>query len=180
MGFTLVAVVVGLALGVALGGHPRNLAGRSFRWWVLLPVGLVLQAVLGRAGVPAPFSLLVASYACLLVFAAANLRLTGMWLLAVGFAMNAVAITLNHGMPVRPAALRSIGAPAEIDSVKHHVERPSDRLTIVGDVIPVPPLAQVLSFGDLVLSVGVVDLLVHLMRAPRRPVGAPRERTTAA
>ena len=54
-------------------------------------------------------------------------------------------------------------------------ERPSDRLTFLGDIILVPALRQSLSFGDLIMLVGLVDVLFHCSRSP-----ATRRRVSAA
>jgi uncharacterized protein DUF5317 len=169
MRFTLIALGIGFVLALALGGRPRNLAGRSFSWWLLLPAGLALQVVASQThGSTAPLVLLLASYGCLVGFATANLRLTGMWMVVLGFLMNALVIGVNHGMPVRRSALRTVGVNASVQSVKHHAERPSDKLTFLADIIPVTPLGEVLSFGDVILAVGVIDVLVNLMRPPKR------------
>ena len=177
--YALIAVAVGVLLGFALGGRLHWLGERSFRWWLLLPVGLVLQILVEFDGVPAPFAVLLASYACLLLFVAANVRLTGMGVILVGIGLNALVIALNHGMPVRANAVRAaqvvdIGEPVIIDSVKHRLEEPDDRLVVLGDIIAVAPIQQVLSFGDLILSVGLVDLMVHLMRPDRRQLRGRR------
>ena len=46
-------------------------------------------------------AVLVVSYAFLLLFCAANLRLRGLAVVAVGIALNGIIITVNSGMPVR-------------------------------------------------------------------------------
>ena len=169
MRFTLIALGIGFVLALALGGRPRHLADRSFTWWLLLPAGLALQVVAAQthASTP-PLVLLLASYGCLVGFATANLRLTGMWMVVLGFVMNAIVIGANHGMPVGRSALRTVGAHASVQSAKHHGERSSDKLTFLADIIPVTPLGEILSFGDMILAVGVIDVLVHLMRPPTR------------
>ena len=167
--YLLVALATGLVIAIALGGRPRYLAEKSFRWWLLLPLGVVLQQVVEAEGVPWPFALLLVSYAYLLVFALANLHHPGMGIVFIGIALNALVIFANHGMPVREKAVRAVhteaaGAEVRIDEVKHHLEARDDQLKVLGDIIPVPELDQVLSFGDLILAVGVADLLVHLLR----------------
>lgn len=179
--YVVVALVVGMVLGLALGGRPRYLAQKSFRWWLLLPLGVVLQFVIEADGVPAPEALLVVSYVYLLVFCAANLRHAGMGVILVGILLNAIVITANGGMPVREEAVRQAGIAdagdvITIDDVKHDIEDDDTRLPLLGDIIPVEPLRQVLSFGDLVLSVGVADLLVHLLL----PLGGRRRREPSA
>lgn len=170
--YLLVALATGLVLGLLLGGRPRHLAGKRFRWWLLLPLAVALQFVVELDGVPAPVTLLLVSYAYLLLFCAANLRHPGMGVVLVGIALNAVVITANGGMPVRVEAVRAarLVAPGEtvhIVEVKHRIEEPGDRLTVLGDIIPIAPLREIVSFGDLVIAVGVADLLVHLLRPAR-------------
>lgn len=170
--YLVVALVAGVVFGLLVGGRPRHLATKRFRWWLLLPAGLALQSVVTMEGAPAPVALLLISYAYLLLFAVANLHHRGMGVVLVGIALNAAVIAANGGMPVRPAAIRAAGAghdvPATIDDVKHKLERGGERFMVLADIIPVRPLRQVLSFGDLVLAVGVVDVIVHLMRPVRR------------
>ena len=173
MRFTMVAVAVGLLIGVLAGGHPRHMATRSFRFWPLLLTGLALQVAGAALESAAGFALLLSSYLMLLAFAVANVSMAGMWLVALGVGLNLVVIGVNGGMPVRPSAVVAAGI-AHADEVqgldiggKRHLERPSDRLTTLSDIIPVPPLGEVLSFGDIFMNVGLADVVVHLMR-PRR------------
>lgn len=177
--YLVVALAVGLLLGLLLGGRPRYLAQKRFRWWLLLPLGVVLQLVVEANGVPAPQALLLVSYVYLLVFCAANLRHVGMGIILIGIALNTFVIAVNGGMPVREKAVRQAhladaGKIVRIDEVKHHLEEPGDRFMVLADIIPVRPIRQVLSFGDLILSVGVADLLVHLLQ----PVSRMRRRTS--
>ena len=169
MRFTLIAVALGFVLALLAGGRPRYLSDKRFRWWLLLPAGLALQLVAVESlGDPLPFALLLLSYACLVAFGLANLRLTGVWMIVLGFTMNAVVIGTNHGMPVGRTAIRAIGARPAVHAVKHHTERHSDQLVFLADIIPVTPLGEIVSFGDVILAVGVIDVLVHLMRPARR------------
>ena len=181
MRFTLLAVAAGLGIGLVAGGRLAHLGSRNLRLWPLLSGGLAAQALSTQVAGDASFALLLASYGLLLAFAAANVALVGMWLVATGIAMNLVVIALNGGMPVRESALRSAGAlgpgvPVEIDTAsKHHLERPSDRLVVLGDIIPVEPLGEVVSFGDVAMAVGVADVVVNLLR----PSAGRRTRTDA-
>ena len=169
-------VTLALALGVALvaGGSLRNIAATELRYPSILAAAVGIQLALevlhpthGTAGHLAS-ALLVVSYVFLLLFCAANLRLRGLAVVAVGIALNGVVITLNRGMPIR-APQAAVEA-----TTKHHAERPSDRLEPLGDIILVPALRQSLSFGDLIMMVGLVDVLFHCSRSPvtRRRVAA--------
>ena len=170
-------VTLALALGIALvtGGRLRNIATTHLRHSSVLAVAVGIQLALevlhptrGTAGHLAS-ALLVVSYVFLLGFCAANLRLRGLAVVAVGIALNGAVITLDRGMPIRaPQA-------AVETTTKHHAERPSDRLTFLGDIILVPALRQSLSFGDLIMLVGLVDVLFHCSRNP-----ATRRRASAA
>ena len=66
--FTLAAMAIGFLVSIAFGGRFRHLSGKSFRLWLLLPIGLLLQVLVQRDGAPAPFALLLLSYACLIAF----------------------------------------------------------------------------------------------------------------
>lgn len=178
MGFTAIAIVAGLVLGRLTGGRLRHAGEHRFRAWQLLAAGATLQLLsnLLDGGGPA-LGLLLASYAALLAFTTANLRIVGMWLVLLGLGLNALVITVNGGMPVKRAAVVAAGLAAKdevliIDSTKRHLATPDTRLLALGDIVPVRPLGQVLSFGDLMMSVGVADVVVHLLR-PRRPRLAP-------
>jgi hypothetical protein len=184
MRFTLLAMAAGAAIGLLAGGRRRSMAGQSLRMWPLLGAGLALQLLVGRID-GAEYALLVASYVCLLAFAAANVAVVGMWMVATGVAVNLAAIALNAGMPVRPDALVAAGLaePGRAGDVrlaaKHHLERPSDRLPLLGDIIPVQPLGEVVSFGDVVMAVGAANVVARLLApAPRRVHSARRRRPT--
>ena len=171
MRFTLLAVAAGLAVSFVTGGRPGHMASRSFRLWPVLAAGLVLQVASERVGAGG-LVLLIASYVLLLAFSAANALRVGMWMVALGIGLNLLTIAVNGGMPVRPAALVAAGVaePDEVGSLriagKRHLERPSDRLMIISDVIPARPLREVLSFGDVIMAVGLADVLLHLLRPP--------------
>jgi hypothetical protein len=176
MSFLFVTVALGLGIALVSGGSLRSIAATEFRYPSILAsaVGIqlaleVLHPIHGTVGHLAS-ALLVVSYVFLLLFCAANLRLRGLAVVAVGIALNGAVITINRGMPIRaPQA-------AVETTTKHHAERPSDKLTPLGDIILVPALRQSLSFGDLIMLVGLVDVLFHCSRNPatRRRVAMGR------
>jgi hypothetical protein len=177
MSFFLVALALALGLALVTGGSLRQVMETRLRATPVLFLALATQLGLdllgpsrGR-GTDLDHWLLVASYVLLLGFCAANLGLRGMSVVAIGIALNAAVITLNRGMPIR-------AAEGEVTTtVKHHPERPSDRLTPLADIIVVPPINQALSFGDLIMMVGLADVLVHRSRATP---GRTRRRTSAS
>src|SRR5258708_40233478 len=52
---------------------------------------------------------------------------------------------------------------------KRHLERNGDRLMILGDILPDWVFHEVLSFGDLVMSVGIAAVFANLLNPDRRP-----------
>jgi hypothetical protein len=54
-------------------------------------------------------------------------------------------------------------------TVKHRPQEEDDRLTFLSDVITLPGLPnQQFSIGDIVISLGIVDLCFEASRRPRR------------
>jgi hypothetical protein len=179
VGLTAVALLTGGLLGVVAGGRPASLAAVSLQWWGALAAGVALQVLAGPVGLGGtPGTVAIAgSYLCLLAFALANRALVGMPVVVVGLALNAAVILLNGGMPVRAEAVAAVGLdPDRVSTAdlgaKRHLEGPDDRLTFLGDVVPLRPLGEVVSVGDLVLAAGVAGLLFRLLR-PRAPAPLP-------
>jgi hypothetical protein len=177
---TWIVATVALALLVPLvtrGSYSRLLRTR-WRWGALLLGGLAIQVVLEVVDVPEErwhdvgFGLLVASYVLLLAFCAANLVHRGMGVVLIGVALNAIAITANQGMPVDAPADWLEDHPVT-ETIKHHPQGDDDVLLGISDIVPVPgPWPTVVSFGDLVMTVGLVDVAYHASRRGRRGADA--------
>ena len=186
---TFVALGAGVLAGVAVGGRLRNLARTSVRWWVLLLPGLGLVVLAAHlTGGTLSRTAVVAGYACLIVVAAANRRLAGAGVVAVGLLLNAAVISVDSGMPVRAAALRSAGlaGPGPISGPRpgsvHHLEHGGDHLQWLDDRVALRPLREVVSVGDLVLAVGIADVVGHVWlgdEVGRRRAGMRRRRRRA-
>jgi hypothetical protein len=166
-------VVVAVLLGYVLRGRLRGFEGFRLRWWLLAPIGLALQLVPVTDG--AATAALIASYALLLTFTAANVRVPGVPLILVGLALNLAVIAPNGGMPVSQDALVRSGQGSTLadlragGGVKHHLERADDVLTPLSDVIAIgSPVDQVASVGDVLVYVGLVWLIAAVMRGARR------------
>jgi hypothetical protein len=179
VGLTAVALLAGCLLGLVAGGRLSSLAEVDLRWWGALLAGVGLQVLAGPVGLGGrPGTTAVAgSYLCLLAFALANRALVGMPVVVVGLVLNATVILVNGGMPVRAEAVAAVGLdPARLDGAdlgaKRHLEGPDDRLTFLGDVLPLRPLGEVVSAGDVVLAAGVAGLLFRLLH-PRAAAPLP-------
>lgn len=171
-------LALGVVLGWVAGGSFRSLATLQLRLPGLIVVSFVLQLAIDGAGVGSKlaFPTLLASYALLGIWLAVNLwesigwRRAGFGALAVGYALNLVAIAPNGSMPVSMAALGAVGgteaAFAETPNVAKHVAAGTDAaFLLLGDVIPVPALGAVVSAGDIAMLLGVVVLMSVGMKA---------------
>src|SRR3546814_13546958 len=77
-------------------------------------------------------------------------------------------------MPVRPAALVEAGLATEDElptltvDPPRHLETSADRFAVLGDVLPLAPLNEVVSFGDLIVVAGAADAVRELARRRRQ------------
>jgi hypothetical protein len=160
----LVVLVVAAALAVPLlGGRLSALADVEVRLGWVLFAALALQiASLYLPGLPrgARVAMGVASYPVAGVFVAANRRLPGVPLAALGAALNLLAIVANGGvMPASPSALHTAGLPLEVPGYRNSTAVADPRLGFLGDVFAIPaswPLSNVFSIGDVLIAVGAV------------------------
>jgi hypothetical protein len=143
--------------------------------WLLI-IGLGIQAALEYISFPRSeidtvgYGLLMLSYGCILSFCFANVGMRGFGVIAIGVAMNALVIGLNQGMPTKPIGDNSHGdrvyKPVE-QTVKHRQEGPDDLLGVLGDRILFPrPFDTLVSFGDLVIAVGICEFCYYATRRP--------------
>ena len=170
----LVAIPIGILVGLLARGNIANLSTFRFRWAWVAVAGLLIQVALftptgdaltGNAG-PAIY---VASTAAVFLAVLRNIRLPGMAIVALGSISNLAAIVANGGsMPADPAALATAGldgAGSHTNSVV--LENPA--LQPLTDIFAVPagiPLANVYSIGDVLIGLGIVILIATLMRRP--------------
>jgi hypothetical protein len=172
-----VALVVGLLVGRLIPPGPRHLAGLSARWWGLLPAGLALAVLSTRLDGALAVLVGLAGLGTLVTFTSRNLHMAGMGILTAGLCLNLIAIVVNWGMPVRPAALVTAGVLAEDEvgsadlSGYRHVEARGETLPLLGDLVPIPVGGTVVSIGDLVIAAGTISVVAHLTR--RRGRGDP-------
>lgn len=187
-----IAIVGGVALVVVL--VTRGSFSQLFRlpiqsiWMVL--VALAIQILLAFVDIPANrlddlgFGLVMASYAFLLAFCFVNLRISMMWVIGVGIALNALVIGLNQGMPTRANEVttrsgRTIEDPIE-RTAKHRPESGDDLLPFLGDRLQVPsPIDEVISIGDVVIGLGIILVCYQGSRVRRRRSSSARSERMA-
>lgn len=176
------AIVLFLALVVAVlrGGRLVNLGDIQLRAWWLLLVAFALQ--FGTRWLPdeewsetAGLSMVLSSFALLMVLVVINRSKPGMWLAGLGVLMNFTVIAVNGGMPVLAGAAEvasafSVTDPDLSGSYKHVLLDESSRLTFFADVIPLrlAGVGEVISLGDIFLALGLGVFLEYELRRPRR------------
>lgn len=190
----LSALLLGFALGLALGGRPRNLNRLSLRWNWLVLASLAVQLFL-FTGLSVPAGAVTVLYllsgALGIAWLAGNLRVPGIACVLAGALSNFLAISLNGGrMPIDPGALaRTRGAAYVRDLAAGQLTSNSvlidshTRLPWLTDLILVPrpwPLPTVLSVGDVLIGLGVIWLMVAGMRGDTVGSLRGREEATAA
>jgi hypothetical protein len=177
--FLVVLVLAGALTVPLLGGRLSALANVPVRLGWTLFAALALQVVsIYAPGLPRParIALGVASYPVAGVFVAANRRLPGVPLVAVGAALNLVAILANGGvMPATPSALATAGLPLETPGYRNSAAVADPRLAFLGDVFAIPrawPFANVFSIGDVLIAAGVIWSIHRLCGSRLRPRGS--------
>jgi hypothetical protein len=185
--YAIVVIVAAVIPAVTRGSYTRLLDTR-WRFRLVLFAGLGIQIALEYVTIPRAhwhdvgFGLLVASYVLILAFAARNLVLRGMGIVFIAIACNALVIVLNQGMPFKVPVEWQSKSWAQ-PTVKHHPQQPDDKLRFLSDIIVLrSPFESAMSFGDLILVVGVCDVAYNASRkpkrrGPRRRRGTPTSRT---
>jgi Family of unknown function (DUF5317) len=158
----LLAVVMGIAAGLFARGSLRNLINARFRWTFLLGI-YAAGMIAARFEIRWSFAMLLIGMVAFVAFAATNaLPVPGMAVVGLGLLLNLVVTANNGGMPYRPSAVVSAGAVSSKSAdlipkngVVQHAERPSDQLMVLADVIPLRPLREVVSAGDVLVALGL-------------------------
>jgi hypothetical protein len=130
---------------------------------------------------------LAISAACGLAFCLRNLQLSGVPLVTIGLALNALVVGLNSAMPVSIFAasranvsLTNIATGAD---PRHTIAGYGSTWRGLGDVIPVPlpVVPEVASPGDVLIAAGLAEFVVIAMtRRPSRPRFAPPQESVVA
>jgi len=170
-------LALGLAGGLLFEGRVAALGEVRFRWWALAIGGLLFQFVLFSgpvARVVGPLGPLLYVGSTLAVLAALLRNLEQPWfrLVALGAALNLVAIMANGGvMPADPAALAAAGLlDREGAGFVNTAPLSGAPFAFLGDNWATPgwlPFANVVSLGDLLIGTGAAAWLMTTMRRPR-------------
>jgi hypothetical protein len=170
----VLALAVALLVPLVTNGSYARLLEKPWRWGIFLVAGLGLQLALEILPIPESrwhdigFGVLVASYVLLLAFCARNAVMRGMSVVFLGIALNTLVIVANQGMPVKVPPDWERDGRVEA-TIKHHPQEDGEHLIVLSDIILLrSPFNTVLSFGDLILAVGLCDVTYHASRQLRR------------
>lgn len=164
--FILYPLLLSAAIAIWRGANVRRLADLRVRhvWLLFIPLALQLLAFSALGDQPflgAPLARLVypASMLIAALALALNRHLPGAFWIGLGLVSNAAVILLNGGfMPVSAEARGFAGMPPLAGREMNVVPLTGDsRLPWLADILPLPsllPFANVLSIGDLLISLG--------------------------
>jgi hypothetical protein len=186
-----IALALGLAAGFAFGGRIGNLREIQLRGTPILFVAVVvaLLPLLVTITHWLRQTMQITSMLGVLVFLAMNIRSNrggvraGLAMILTGWLLNFIPIVSNGGMPLSDWAFMRSGqpglpTPGENGFFKIVRARPGMWFKPLGDVVPVRPLGQVVSIGDIVMMIGIAFVIAAAMRA--RASSSSSERAAAA
>ncbi len=177
MVFFLAVILAALVVVVVTRGSFRRLGTIEFRSLGLLFAALAIQIVLEYVDFPKDridnlgLAILLLSYALIFAFCYVNRSMQGLWIIAIGVALNVIVITLNQGMPASDEVVHRRGHEVHVPierTVKHKPENNDDLLPFLGDVFALPGDNAVFSIGDIVIGLGIIDICFEKSRRPRR------------
>lgn len=171
----LAAIVLGVVTVPLTGGRLSRLAGVRLRYVPAIFAALFLQLMIISIlpdGDPWLHRVLyVLSYGLAACFIVANRRIPGIWVVALGTTLNALAIVANNGvMPASRSAARTAGLSTNSHGFANSIAVSHPHLLPLGDILAVPaswPLHNVYSIGDICIAVGAVIAIHSLSRRAR-------------
>lgn len=167
----LVAIVLGLVVGLVSGGSIDGFSHVRFRW----PFALLVAVVIREGVLLTPLNhvdgaqyLYVAALAGIVAWTIWHFDLLpGVWLVSGGGMLNLLVIGVNGArMPVAPALAGSLLGRGEI--AQYTLMGPGTNLNSLGDWISVPPFPETYSPGDVVIAAGLALVVFMITRRPTR------------
>jgi len=175
IGLVFLACVASVPLA---GGRLAQLAALKFRGAGLLAAAIVGQVLIvsvfpGEGSKALHTTAHIATYVVTGAFVVLNRRIPWVWLVALGGALNFIAIAANGGvMPAAPRALEGAGFALDPSGFTNSGAVAHPHLQFLGDVFWIRsafPISNVFSVGDVLLLVGAL-LALHCVCASRLAV----------
>jgi Family of unknown function (DUF5317) len=181
LAFLLLLLTVPLA-----GGRLSRLEDLRIRWIWLPALAFAIQVVLVTIAPDGDVTLHriahISTYALAGACVLGNLDLRFLWVVALGGALNFIAIVANGGvMPARRGALDTAGLEVRGGEFANSDYVEDAKLSFLGDVFAIPdgwPGANVFSVGDVLMLLGAL-LVLHAATGSRLFGGTRTERPRA-
>ncbi|CAB4997316.1 unannotated protein [freshwater metagenome] len=177
---TLLAIGIGVGLGLYWGGSLENMMTWRPLYWQALLGGIGVSLLLDLFGIGGFFGalLLILATAAILGFAIVNLRTGGMVLVVAGLGLNLFVTLINWATPVSGSALVSAGILTskqlpEVTLTGGRELADGALFGFLGDVIPLP-WGHVISIGDVLILVGITLVTASVLRQYQVGGGSPR------
>jgi len=172
-----IALATGLLSGFLMHGRTSNLKEIRVRFAPLLFASLIvgmLPLFLSLARTPR-IELQMVSMLGVLTFLAIAIRSThggvrvGFGIVLAGWFLNFVPMAANGGMPLSlwawsHSGQRGAPTPGSGGFFKIIEAKPGTLFRFLGDAIPIRPVSQVVSIGDILLMLGIIAIIAYGMR----------------
>lgn len=189
------ALILGLIFGKLRGGQLKRLGYRTLDFPILIIISFILllgTSILIQLGNPVAIQyrmfLYIGAYCLLFIVLFFNLHNRALWLILVGAILNFAAIVLNQGsMPVDLNLLARAGfqnmlqSTINIGALPNYIslENALGFTAYLGKRLVTPafyPLKQIMSVGDIFISLGLLIYVQALMcsRSHHRAAGVIR------
>jgi Family of unknown function (DUF5317) len=168
----IAAIGLGIAAGYVIGGHIDGLSRLRFRWpWLVVAVLVVRAAILVTPvrHVDGVQYVYLAALTALVAWTLWQIELVrGVWLVAIGSALNLVVIATNGArMPVAPELAGSLVHSGQVG--QYTLLTAETNLNWLADWIALPGisrwLAEAYSPGDMVVALGIGLVIALAMRS---------------
>lgn len=163
------AIAVGFIAGIVRRGSVRRLQPPGIRALPAVFMAVAIDLVVRFVSPPATAVYLLVSIGLLVGFCLCNLHLVGMSIVAVGLLMNLAGVAVNRAYAVDREAAADAARRGDLGGGRVLDDHSLDAW-FLGQVVPLRPVREVVSFGDLVSAAGLLDAAYRATRKRRRAV----------
>lgn len=172
-------IILSLIIGKIRGGKIKNLEQIKFKAWYLLLLGFLLEIIsfllftntngkLAKIIVDKFFIIQIFTYILLIFTLMLNIRKKGIKTILFGTILNFIPIMANNGrMPVSKIALEKLNLYKQLELLQsnkiltHVLIDKSTKFYYLSDIIPI---SQIISIGDILISIGIFLLIQFYMK----------------
>jgi len=171
----IAALPIGMLIGLIGGGSLTSTRSIELRnWYLLVPAFAIVVVMAIDRDPPAEWVLLPTALVLFAVVAFRNITTVGMTVVGVGVLANLAPVLANGEMPVRESAViaAELADSTNIDQVLlgagRRFEESGDVLTQLSAIVPVQPVREVLTIGDLIVIAGLINVGFRMVRPSTR------------